>query len=90
MKDLIEFVARALVDRPDEVAVTGSESQGLELRVADDDLGIVIGRRGRTAQAMRTLLRAVASGPDGVELEIVDSSGPRDRSSGRDDDGEPE
>ena len=64
MKDLIEFLAKSLVDAPDEVSVVevpeGRELV-LELRVAQADLGKIIGRQGRTARALRTLL-ATASG----------------------------
>jgi len=61
MKELVEVIARALVDRPDEVqvrAVEGSQVTVLELRVHPEDLGKVIGRQGRTAKAIRTLLMA--------------------------------
>ena len=61
MKELVEAIARALVDRPDEVqvrAVEGSQVTVLELRVHAEDLGKVIGRQGRTAKAIRTLLTA--------------------------------
>jgi predicted RNA-binding protein YlqC (UPF0109 family) len=61
MKDLVEAIARALVDHPDEVqvhAVDGEQVTVLELRVHPDDLGKVIGRQGRTAKAIRTLLGA--------------------------------
>ncbi len=61
MKDLVEAIARALVDRPDEVqvrTVDGEQVTVLELRVHPDDLGKVIGRQGRTAKAIRTLLGA--------------------------------
>ena len=61
MKELVEVIARALVDRPDEVqvrAVEGSQVTVLELRVHPEDLGKVIGRQGRTAKAVRTLLMA--------------------------------
>ena len=61
MKELIELIARALVDRPDEVSVREVDTdQGivLELEVAPEDLGKVIGRQGRTARAMRTMLGA--------------------------------
>ena len=61
MKELVERIARALVDSPDEVEVTlieGEQTTVLELRVAADDLGKVIGKRGRTARAIRTLLGA--------------------------------
>ena len=61
MKDLVEFLAKALVDNPDEVNVTevsGENSSVIELKVAKEDLGKVIGRQGRTARAIRTLLAA--------------------------------
>jgi predicted RNA-binding protein YlqC (UPF0109 family) len=61
MKDLVEAIARALVDHPDDVQVTsvdGSQVTVLELRVHPEDLGKVIGRQGRTAKAIRTLLGA--------------------------------
>ncbi len=73
MKDLIEFIVRTLVDHPDEVEVLEGDAGRLELHVADGDLGKVIGRRGKTARAMRTLLRIAAGEGRGVELEI---SGP--------------
>jgi uncharacterized protein len=61
LKEVVETIAKALVDHPDEVAVVevGGEATVLELRVAPQDLGKVIGKQGRTARAMRTLLRAV-------------------------------
>jgi len=61
MKDLVEAIAKALVDHPDEVqvnAVEGEQVTVLELKVHPDDLGKVIGRQGRTAKSMRTLLGA--------------------------------
>jgi len=61
MKDLVEAIAKALVDHPEEVQVKseeGSQVTVLELRVHPEDLGKVIGRQGRTAKAMRTLLGA--------------------------------
>jgi uncharacterized protein len=61
LKEVIEAIAKALVDFPDEVAVheiDGEATVVLELRVAPQDLGKVIGKQGRTARAMRTLLRA--------------------------------
>jgi len=75
MKDLIEFVAKALVDQPDEVRVTeieGGSSMIVELHVAPEDMGRVIGRSGRVANAMRTLLRVLAAkNGKRVTLEIV-------------------
>lgn len=64
MKDLIHQIAQALVDQPDHVRVSeveGNQTTVLELKVAKDDLGKVIGKQGRTAQAMRTILGAVSS-----------------------------
>ena len=64
MKELIERIARALVDKPEEVTVTaleGSQSTVLELKVAKEDLGKVIGKQGRTARAMRTILSAASA-----------------------------
>ncbi|HXG68088.1 MAG TPA: KH domain-containing protein [Blastocatellia bacterium] len=61
LKDVIETIAKSLVDSPDEVAVREYDSDQatvIELRVAPNDLGKVIGKQGRTARAMRTLLRA--------------------------------
>jgi predicted RNA-binding protein YlqC (UPF0109 family) len=61
MKELVESIARALVDHPEDVQVTvveGPEGVVLELRVHAEDLGKVIGRQGRTAKAIRTLLSA--------------------------------
>lgn len=70
MKDLIEFIVHALVDHPDQVEVREAGGK-LELRVAPDDLGKVIGRRGKTAKAMRSLL-AAAGGGSTRKLEIVE------------------
>ena len=61
MKELIEQIAKALVDSPDEVSVTsieGEQTTVLELRVAQSDLGKVIGKQGRTARSIRTILSA--------------------------------
>jgi len=61
MKELVEMIAKALVDNPDEVAVSeieGDQITILELRVAQPDIGKVIGKQGRTANAIRTLLGA--------------------------------
>jgi len=63
MKDLITEIVKALVDRPDQVSVTevdGEHTTVLELRVAKADLGKVIGKKGRNAQAIRTILNAAA------------------------------
>jgi predicted RNA-binding protein YlqC (UPF0109 family) len=64
MKELITLIARSLVDRPEQVRVSeveGNQTTVLELTVAKEDLGKVIGKQGRTAQAMRTILGAVSS-----------------------------
>jgi len=61
MKDLIKSIAQALVDHPEQVSVNeieGNQTSVLELKVAKDDLGKVIGKQGRTARAMRTILAA--------------------------------
>lgn len=64
MKDLIAYIAKALVDKPEEVAVTeieGEQTSVIELKVAKEDLGKVIGKQGRTARAMRTILSAAST-----------------------------
>ena len=64
MKELIEHIAKALVDNPDQVAVSeieGEQTSVLELKVAKEDLGKVIGKQGRTARAMRTILSAASA-----------------------------
>jgi hypothetical protein len=64
MKDLIKHIAQALVDNPDQVMVTeveGNQTSVLELKVAKEDLGKVIGKQGRTARAMRTILSAASA-----------------------------
>jgi len=75
-KELVEFVAKALVDQPDQVHVETVEdpkATTLKLRVAPGDLGRVIGKQGRTARAMRTLLHATAAkAKRRVVLEIVE------------------
>jgi len=64
MKELVELIARSLVDSPDEVVVTeveGERSTILELRVAPDDMGKVIGKQGKIAKSIRTLTKAAAA-----------------------------
>jgi hypothetical protein len=64
MKDLISVIAKALVDFPDQVEINeveGEKTTVLELRVAKEDLGKVIGKQGKTARAMRTILNANAT-----------------------------
>ena len=71
MKELVESIARALVDHPEEVqvrSVEGSQATILELRVHPEDLGKVIGRSGRVAQALRTIVRATAEGKLAVDI----------------------
>jgi uncharacterized protein len=76
LEDLVAYLARNLVDRPDEVSVTRTEREGatvLELRVAEEDVGKVIGRQGRIARALRTVVRASgAHRNERVQLEILD------------------
>ena len=75
MKDLVEVIAKALVDNPDEVSVTETENEKaivLELRVAQSDMGKVIGKQGRIAKAIRSVVKAAASKEDKkVIVEIV-------------------
>jgi hypothetical protein len=76
---LLEFLAKKLVDEPDAVVVAQVESARgpvIELEVAPDDLGKVIGRGGRVAQALRTMVRASAEGR--VTIDIVDSDEPEE------------
>ena len=64
MKELLETIAKALVDNPDDVLVNeieGEQSVILELRVAQEDMGKVIGKQGRTAKAIRTVIKAAAT-----------------------------
>ncbi len=75
MRELVEFLARSLVEEPDQVKVTElrrDQATVLELRVAPDDLGKVIGRQGRTARAIRTLLAASSRGGRRYILDILD------------------
>jgi len=63
MKELIEYIAKVLVDKPEEVSVTeleGQQTSVIELKVAKEDLGKIIGKQGRTAQAIRTILNAAS------------------------------
>ena len=64
MKDLIEYIAKALVDQPEQVKVSeveGEKTSVIELTVAKEDLGKVIGKQGRTARAIRTILSAAST-----------------------------
>jgi len=75
MKELIEYIAKSIVNLPDEVVVTEEESEEgitLKLQVADEDKGRVIGKQGRIAEAMRTLLRVkAAKASTRATLEII-------------------
>ena len=76
MKEVIEYIAKSMVNAPDDVRVTEeTDDKGMvvvKLEVAPDDKGRVIGRQGRVAEAMRTLLRVVATkGGVRVRLEIL-------------------
>jgi len=76
MKDLVIFIAQALVDNPDDVSVSeieGEQTSVIELRVAKDDLGKIIGKHGRTAQSIRTILSAAsAKHKKRAVLEIIE------------------
>lgn len=76
MKELLTYIAQSLVEHPDAVNVTehiGEDETVLELRVAPEDMGKVIGRQGRIAKEIRTLMRAVAQkNGTKVSVEIVD------------------
>ncbi len=64
MKELIKYISQSLVDNPDKVEVNeiiGDQTSVIELRVAKEDLGKVIGKQGRTAQAIRTILSATSA-----------------------------
>ncbi len=77
MEELLEYLARALVDEPDEVVVEGFDEEDgtivLELHVAEEDAGKVIGRSGRTVAALRTVMKAAAAREGGrVLVDVVD------------------
>ncbi|HCF61368.1 MAG TPA: KH domain-containing protein [Myxococcales bacterium] len=75
MAELVEFLAKSLVDHPDQVdvrTVEGNEGMTIELRVASDDMGKVIGKQGRIAKAIRTVVKAAAVRENKkVAVEIV-------------------
>ncbi len=75
MKELVEVLAKALVDKPDEVSVTQTEDSDtvtIELKVAQSDMGKVIGKSGRIAKAIRTVVKAASTKTDKrVNVEIV-------------------
>ncbi len=75
MKELIRLIAQSLVDQPEGVTVSevhGNQTTVLELKVAKTDVGKVIGKQGRTAQAMRTILNAVSAKKKRAVLEIIE------------------
>ena len=75
MKELVEVIAKSLVDHPDEVVVTEKETEKnlvVELKVANEDMGKVIGKQGRIAKSMRTVVKAAATKDDKkVVVEIL-------------------
>ncbi len=66
MKDLVEIIAKSLVDHPEQIAVTETEEDGIkiDLTVAPEDMGKVIGKQGRIAKSIRTVVKAAASKGD--------------------------
>lgn len=78
MKELVQYLARALVSNPDAVQISETENDGtavIEIKVAKEDLGRIIGKQGRTAKSIRTLVNAAASRDNRrVVLEIVEES----------------
>ncbi len=80
MRELIEFLAKSLVNHPDEVRVnerTEGDTTIFELRVASDDMGKVIGKQGKIAKAIRTLVRAASTKESRrVNVEIIDTNEP--------------
>lgn len=76
MKELVEFIARSLVDHPERVTVDQTEREEavvIELRVAAEDMGRVIGKQGRIAKAIRTIVKASAAKQDKrVTVEIIE------------------
>ena len=75
MKEIVEIIARSLVDNPDQVVVKEQQDEGIvlfELHVADEDMGKVIGKSGRIAKALRTVVKAAATRENKkVNVEIV-------------------
>ncbi|MCR5508621.1 MAG: KH domain-containing protein [Lachnospiraceae bacterium] len=78
MKELVEVIAKALVEKPDEVKVTQREDEGaivVELKVAQSDMGKVIGKQGRIAKALRTVVKAASMKESRkVIVDIVDTA----------------
>ena len=76
LADALDHLVRGIVDHPDDVRVTSKNmrrGEMLEVRVHPEDLGRVIGRSGRTAKALRTVIGALANGP--VRVDVVDTDG---------------
>ncbi|HET7827908.1 MAG TPA: KH domain-containing protein [Candidatus Saccharimonadales bacterium] len=92
-QQFIEYIVKSIVGKPDAVSIKRTiDEKGvlLELTVDEEDLGRVIGKRGATAQSLRTLLRALGTKNDArYNLKIVDAGGPRPSSAGSDDDQKP-
>ena len=85
MKELVEVIAKALVDCPDEVVVTETENEKaivLELRVAQSDMGKVIGKQGRIAKAIRSVVKAAASKSDCGDYAVIFAVNRRDHEHG--------
>ncbi len=76
MKELVQYLAQSIVNQPDAVEVTETQDDNasvVELKVAKEDLGRIIGKQGRTANSLRTILNAAAAGADRkIVLEIID------------------
>jgi hypothetical protein len=83
MKELVKYLAKAMVDKPEEVMVTeveGEKTSIIKLRVAKEDFGLIIGKRGRNAEAIRTILRAAAAKlGKKPTLEIIEEDRQEDR-----------
>lgn len=78
LAEALEHLVQGIVDHPDEVRIdsrSGGRGETLEIRVHPEDLGRVIGRSGRTAQALRTLISSLASG-ERVRIDVVDTDAP--------------
>ena len=90
MKELVKYLAKAIVDKPEEVMVTeveGEKTSIIKLRVAKEDFGLIIGKRGRNAEAIRTILRAAAAKlGKKPTLEIIEEARQEDRQKDRQED----
>jgi len=90
MKELVKYLAKAMVDKPEEVMVTeveGEKTSIIKLRVAKEDFGLIIGKRGRNAEAIRTILRAAAAKlGKKPTLEIIEEDRQEDRQKDRQED----